>query len=174
MFIQTMSSLTSTASLLHTHNLIKCHSHHSKHFVPTIKASISPQENVAFRRKIVTTLLVATSLALGQQLSGRGNPPALAAEKWGTRSFIKERFFEPDLSPEESVARIRETAEGLHFMREMLDRMAWRYVLFYIRLKQAYLGKDLKIAMSTLPQGRRKDYVIKANELVENMSQVRR
>ena len=45
--------------------------------------------------------------------------------------------------------------------------------MFYIRLKQAYLSQDLKNAMSTLPQGRKEVYVKTANELVDNMAEVR-
>ncbi|EEF39955.1 photosynthetic NDH subunit of lumenal location 2, chloroplastic [Ricinus communis] len=143
--------------------------HHFKHSIPTLKASVSPQEtNVtsASRRKIFITTFLATSLAQVQQ-----SPPALA-ENWGVRSFIWERFFEPDLSPEDSVARIRQTAEGLHSIRNMLETMSWRYVIFYIRLKQSYLSKDLKIAMSTLPKGRWNEYVELANVLVENMAKL--
>lgn len=94
------------------------------------------------------------------------------AQNWGTRSFIREKYFEPGLSPEDAVARIKQTAEGLHSMREMLDNMSWRYVMFYIRLKQSYLDQDLRNAFSTLPEGRRKEYVKTANELVDNMSEV--
>ncbi|KAI3927378.1 hypothetical protein MKX01_027609 [Papaver californicum] len=83
------------------------------------------------RRKIISTILT-TSLAI--------------AEAWGMRSFIKERFFERGLSPEDAVARIRQTVDGLHSIREMFDTMPWRYVIFYIRLKQAYLSQALKNA----------------------------
>lgn len=70
------------------------------------------------------------------------------------------------------MARIKQTAEGLHSIRDMLENMSWRYVIFYIRLKQAYLDQDLKTAMTTLPEGLRKDYVRVANELVDNMAEV--
>ena len=79
----------------------------------------------------------------------------------------------PGLSPEDAAARIKQTSEGLHSMRDMLENMSWRYVMFYIRLKQAYLSQDLKNAMSTLPQGRKEVYVKTANELVDNMAEVR-
>nr|CAD1825189.1 unnamed protein product [Ananas comosus var. bracteatus] len=78
---------------------------------------------------------------------------------WGTRSFIKEKYFQPGLSPEEAAARIRHTAEGLRDMRHMLDTMSWRYVLFYVRLKAAYLDADLKNALATVPEGRRASYI---------------
>lgn len=94
------------------------------------------------------------------------------AQSWGTHSFIKERYFEPGLSAEEAVARIKQTAEGLHSIREMLETTSWRYVIFYIRLKSAYLSQDLKTAMTTLPQARRNDFVKTANELVDNMAEV--
>lgn len=70
------------------------------------------------------------------------------------------------------MARIRQTAEGLHSIREMLETMSWRYVIFYIRLKSAYLSQDLKTAMSVLPQARQNDFVNTANELVDNMAEV--
>ncbi|XP_059447587.1 photosynthetic NDH subunit of lumenal location 2, chloroplastic [Corylus avellana] len=134
--------------------------------LPRAEASFPGEENVStHRRQFVTTLFATTSMAaLGLQ----GTPQALA-QNWGTRSFIRERFFEPGLSPEDAVARIRQTAEGLHSIREMLETMSWRYVIFYIRLKQAYLSQDLKNAITTLPEGRRNDYVKTANELVDNM-----
>ncbi|WCJ30227.1 PsbQ-like 2 [Euphorbia peplus] len=117
-------------------------------------------------RRIVISTTLATSTALFSI-----NSPALA-ENWGVRSFIWEKFFEPDLSPEDSVARITQTAQGLHALRHMVDTMAWRYVIFYIRVKQSYLSKDLNIAMSTLPKSRLKDYVDLANDLVHNLSKM--
>lgn len=128
-------------------------------------ASCQAQETPFPRRKIITTFL--TSIAVGQ-----GRIGAAVAESWGTRSFLRERFFEPGLSPEDAVARIRQTAEGLHDLRSMLESMSWRYVIFYIRLKQAYLSQDLKTAMLTIPENRRKSYVQAANELVDNMAEV--
>ncbi|ONK73839.1 uncharacterized protein A4U43_C03F110 [Asparagus officinalis] len=95
-------------------------------------------------------------------------------QRWGTRSFIKEKYFQPQLSPEESVARIRQTTEGLREMRHMLETMSWRYVMFYIRLKSAYLDSDLKNAMSTVPDDQRKSYVKTANDVVDNMSELDR
>ena len=120
------------------------------------------------RRSVLTTFLAA-SFALGLNTA---TTPIAMAQNWGTRSFIKERFFEAGLSPEEAADRIRQTAEGLRSIREMLENMSWRYVLFYIRLKSAYLNQDLKNAMATLPQARLKDYVKAANELVDNMAEV--
>ncbi|PWA34411.1 psbQ-like protein [Artemisia annua] len=53
----------------------------------------------------------------------------------------------------------------------MLETMSWRYVLFYIRLKSAYLSQDLKNAMSIVPESSKNSYVKAANELVDNMSE---
>ncbi|KAG6407876.1 hypothetical protein SASPL_130876 [Salvia splendens] len=117
------------------------------------------------RRKIITTF--ATSLALALQLQ----PLAAIAQSWGTRSFLWEKYFEPGLSPEDAVARIRQTAEGLHDLRGMLESMSWRYVIFYIRVKQSYLSKDMPTAMEMVPEIQRKSYVEKANELVDNMAE---
>ena len=115
-------------------------------------------------------------------------PPALAAEeaavpapapagpgtvpRWGTRSYVRERFFEPGLSAEEAAARIRQTAEGMRTLRPMLETMSWKYVLFYVRLKSKYLDLDLTTAMAGVPELRRPDYVRVANELVDNMTEV--
>lgn len=109
-------------------------------------------------------------MALGVHQHGIATPLGLA-ENWGTRSFIRERFFEPGLSPEDAVARIKQTAEGLHSIRDMLEAMAWRYVIFYIRLKSAYLSQDLKNAATLVPDVRRQEYVKTANELVNNMTE---
>ncbi|XP_010528964.2 PREDICTED: photosynthetic NDH subunit of lumenal location 2, chloroplastic [Tarenaya hassleriana] len=119
----------------------------------------------ATRRRTLTTILL-TVAAHGASAT------SAAAEKWGVRSFIREKYFEPGLSPEDAAARIKQTAEGLRSIREMLDHMSWRYVIFYIRLKQSYLSQDLTNAMNLLPEIRRKDYVTKANELVENMTEL--
>jgi len=136
---------------------------------PKVEASFPGEENVStHRRQFVTTLFATSSMAA---LGLLGTPQALA-QNWGTRSFIREHFFGPGLSPEDAVARIRQTAEGLHSIRDMLETMSWRYVIFYIRLKQAYLSQDLKNAITTLPDGRRDDYVKTANELVDNMLEV--
>uniref|UniRef100_A0A804U8G5 Photosynthetic NDH subunit of lumenal location 2, chloroplastic n=1 Tax=Zea mays TaxID=4577 RepID=A0A804U8G5_MAIZE len=91
--------------------------------------------------------------------------------RWGTRSYVRERFFEPELTAEEAAARIRQTAEGMRTLRPMLETMSWKYVLFYVRLKSKYLGLDLTTAMAGVPAGRRADYVRVANELVDNMTE---
>ncbi|KAK1261186.1 hypothetical protein QJS04_geneDACA019452 [Acorus gramineus] len=139
----------------------------------TIQASINDDDNNdhnhLHRRRSIVTLATTTALLLGHCPN-----PAVASQSWGTHSFIKERFFQPDLSPEEAVARIKQTAEGLHDMRHMLDTMSWRYVLFYIRLKSAYLSDDLKSAFTTMPEGQRGKYVVVANELMDNMSELDR
>jgi photosystem II oxygen-evolving enhancer protein 3 len=94
--------------------------------------------------------------------------------KWGTRSFIMEKYFQPGLTPEEAAARIRHTAEGMRTLREMLERMAWKYALYYVRQKSSFLDTDLKNAMAVVPEGRRKDYVRAANQLVDDMTEVSR
>ena len=132
--------------------------------LPATRASLSGEETPILRRGIISTWL-ASSLTLHRTTLA-------LAENWGTRSFLRERFFEPGLSPEDAVARIRQTAEGLHSIRHMLETMSWRYVIFYIRLKSAYLSQDLKNAMTTLPESRRRSYADKANELVDNMAEV--
>ncbi|OMO93241.1 Photosystem II PsbQ, oxygen evolving complex [Corchorus capsularis] len=174
-----MTTFTNSTALFHVNqNFPTPQNHHcNKLSISIIKASTifpSQKQNnddnlglTTNRRKLVTTFL-ATSLA---SLGLHGTPEALA-ENWGTRSFLRERFFEPGLSPEDAAARIKQTAEGLHSMRDMLDTMSWRYVIFYIRLKQAYLSQDLKNAMSTLPQGRKEVYVKTANDLVDSMAEL--
>ncbi|GLU09438.1 hypothetical protein SLE2022_263000 [Rubroshorea leprosula] len=166
-----MTTLSNTTAFLHANTITSPHNHPRKISPHIIRATFPSRDNAAAattntRRTVVTTFLTTSLAVLGLQ----STPPALA-ENWGTRSFIWERFFEPGLSPEDAVARIRQTAEGLHSMRDMLDNMSWRYVLFYIRLKSAYLSQDLKNAMSTLPQGRVQEYVKTANELVDNMAE---
>lgn len=91
--------------------------------------------------------------------------------KWGNRSFLWEHFFKPGLSPEDAVARIRNTAQGLHGLRHMLDTMAWRYVLFDVRLKQAYLKQDMQATLAVVPDRLKKDYVNAVNELVDNTAE---
>ncbi|KAL3823958.1 hypothetical protein ACJIZ3_019987 [Penstemon smallii] len=154
--------MTTTTTPFH-HRITAVHHHQ---VLPRIQATLSNQENPIPRRKIVTTILLSTSLALGLQAT-----PLALAQNWGTRSFLLERFFEPGLSPEDSVERIRQTAEGLHDLRHMLETMSWRYVIFYIRLKQSYLSQDMKTAMSIVPENRRKSYVEAANQLVDNMAE---
>ncbi|OMO82498.1 Photosystem II PsbQ, oxygen evolving complex [Corchorus olitorius] len=174
-----MTTFTNSPALFHVNqNFPTPQNHHyNKLSIPIIKAStIFPSQQNKYddnlglttnRRKLVTTFLATSLAALGLH----GTPEALA-ENWGTRSFLRERFFEPGLSPEDAAARIKQTAEGLHSMRDMLDTMSWRYVIFYIRLKQAYLSQDLKNAMSTLPQGRKEVYVKTANDLVDSMAEL--
>ncbi|RWR78350.1 photosynthetic NDH subunit of subcomplex B 4, chloroplastic-like protein [Cinnamomum micranthum f. kanehirae] len=133
---------------------------------------VSTSEKKATRRESIMLTLMASMSALGLQLAA--TPPLVVAkELWGTHSFIKERFFQEGLSPEEAVARIKQTTEGLHAMRPMLETMSWRYVIFYIRLKSAYLSSDLNNALRTLPESpRRTSYVKTANELVDNMAEL--
>ncbi|XP_010683142.1 photosynthetic NDH subunit of lumenal location 2, chloroplastic [Beta vulgaris subsp. vulgaris] len=161
--------LNPTISLLQTKIKKSPHyTHQHVHKTWVIRSSVSNEENQTFRRKFMVSTLLgglglnATSLAL----------KAEAEElKWGTRSFIWEHFFEPGLSPEDAVARMKNTAEGLHSLRHMLETMSWRYVIFYIRLKQAYLKQDMKSALVMVPDGRKQDYVNAANELVDNMAE---
>lgn len=133
----------------------------------------------------------STALAATAALSARrpaAPPPAMASEaaavptpttpgavpRWGTRSYVRERFFEPGLTAEEAAARIRQTAEGMRTLRPMLETMSWKYVLFYVRLKSKYLDLDLTTAMAGVPEARRSDYVRVANELVDNMTELDR
>ncbi|KAG2297898.1 hypothetical protein Bca52824_034370 [Brassica carinata] len=127
------------------------------------------QQDSFTRRRTLTSLITFTAIGAAGTVA---TSAALAQEKWGTRSFLKEKYFQPGLSPEDAAARIKQTAEGLRDMREMLDHMSWRYVIFYIRLKQAYLSQDLTNAMNILPESRRNDYVQAANQLVNNMSEL--
>uniref|UniRef100_A0A0F7GYP4 Photosynthetic NDH subcomplex L 2 n=1 Tax=Pelargonium exstipulatum TaxID=59873 RepID=A0A0F7GYP4_9ROSI len=162
-------STSSATVLLRAHAAATPQTHRRR---PIVRAA-SSQENVASRRKLIVTTFWGTSVGL-VGLHATTPKPSLAdqeEQKWGTRSFLLEKFFQPGLSPEDAVVRIRQTAEGLHSLREMVDTMSWRYIIFYIRVKQSYLSQDLKNAMSTLPQDRRKDYVQMANELVHNMAE---
>uniref|UniRef100_A0A0F7GYP0 Photosynthetic NDH subcomplex L 2 n=1 Tax=Melianthus villosus TaxID=377280 RepID=A0A0F7GYP0_9ROSI len=156
-----MSIFTNTSTLLRLQT-----STPRKPSLPIIRSSLPVEENAIIRRRILSTLFTTSMGTIGLNAT-----PLALAENWGSRSFLLERYFEPGLSPEDAVARIRQTAEGLHSMREMLDTMSWRYVMFYIRLKSAYLNQDLKNAMSTLPQTRRPAYVKTANELIDNMAE---
>ncbi|KAL9226191.1 hypothetical protein vseg_002032 [Gypsophila vaccaria] len=150
--------LNPTLTLLQT-KIIKSPNHHTP--PPT-----TPQKTrQPFRRKFLLTTFLG---GLGIGLPQRAQSEEL---KWGTRSFLWEHFFEPGLSPDDAVARIKNTAEGLHSLRHMLDTMSWRYVIFYIRLKQAYLKQDMKTAMAIVPESKRNDYVNVANDLVENMGE---
>ncbi|XP_037455162.1 oxygen-evolving enhancer protein 3-2, chloroplastic-like isoform X2 [Triticum dicoccoides] len=131
-----------------------------------------------------STAMVATAALSARRPAAP--PPAMAAEaaavrapappgtvpRWGTRSYVRERFFEPRLTTEEAAARIRQTAEGMRTLRPMLETMSWKYVLFYVRLKSKYLDLDLTTAMAGVPEPRRPEYVLVANELVDNMTEL--
>ncbi|XP_009606199.1 photosynthetic NDH subunit of lumenal location 2, chloroplastic isoform X1 [Nicotiana tomentosiformis] len=161
-----MSTFTNPATLLHPKITITKNHHTQFRTLPKIQANLSADEDkFSCRRKLVTTFL-ATSLGLGLQ-----STPLVLAENWGVRSFLIEHFFEPGLSPEDAVARIRQTADGLHSIKEMLETMSWRYVLFYIRLKSAYLKQDMKNALSRVPESRKEAFVKTANELTDNMAE---
>ncbi|KAH7834735.1 hypothetical protein Vadar_019072 [Vaccinium darrowii] len=163
-----MSSFTNTTTLLHPHLTTtttpqpRCRQPRP---LPAIRASYPGHQTQSHRRNFLTTFLT-TSIALGLNLT-----PVALAESWGTRSFLREKFLEPGLSPEDAVARIRQTAEGLHGIRDMLEAMSWRYVMFYIRLKQAYLSQDMKNVLSMVPESRQQAYIDAANELVDNMAE---
>ncbi|KAE9605539.1 hypothetical protein Lal_00025206 [Lupinus albus] len=168
-----MSSFTHATTLFHSHMKSKqkttstTNNNNNPFLLNQTPFSAELQSNTVTNRRNLMSTFLATSVAV---LAVQGTPLALA-QNWGTRSFLREHFFEPGLSPEDAVARIKQTAEGLHSIRDMLETMSWRYVMFYIRLKQAYLDQDLKNALSTLPENRRKDYVKTANELVDNMAE---
>ncbi|CAM8947264.1 unnamed protein product [Rhodiola kirilowii] len=156
-----------TASFTNPHFLL--HQKPTNRHLSIVNSSCSTETDGSTRRRLVSTTLLAAAAAAGVNLL---KAPVALAEKWGVRSFLREKYFEPGLSPVDAAARIKQTAEGLHSMRHMLETMSWRYVLFYIRVKSSYLDKDLKNVMTLLPESRRKAYVSTANELVENMSQL--
>ncbi|GJM85349.1 hypothetical protein PR202_ga01790 [Eleusine coracana subsp. coracana] len=154
-------------------------------------ATGGPDKQSAAPPSATRRLVVAASTALAALAARRpaAPPPAIAAEaaavpvvptppgtvpRWGTRSYVRERFFEKALSTEEAAARIRQTAEGMRTLRPMLETMSWKYVLFYVRLKAKYLDLDLTTAMDGVPGARRPDYVRVANELVDNMTEFER
>ncbi|PWA59451.1 psbQ-like protein [Artemisia annua] len=144
--------------------------HRHRYTTPPIHATLSNEQIPSSqRRKFIIS--ISTSISALALTTLNNNSNVALAESWGTRSFIKERFFEPGLSAEDAVARIKQTREGLHSIRNMLETMSWRYVLFYIRLKSAYLSQDLKNAMSIVPESSKNSYVKAANELVDNMSE---
>ena len=146
----------------------------------------APAQSTTRRLAVAASTALAATAALSARRPAPP-PPAMAAEaaavptttpggtvpRWGTRSYVRERYFEPELTAEEAAARIRQTAEGMRTLRPMLETMSWKYVLFYVRLKSKYLGLDLTTAMAGVPVGRRADYVRVANELVDNMTEVR-
>lgn len=147
------------------------------------EGSNAPQSATRRLAVAASTAMVATAALSARRPAAP--PPALAAEaaavptpsppgtvpRWGTRSYVRERFFEPGLTTEEAAARIRQTAEGMRTLRPMLETMSWKYVLFYVRLKSKYLDLDLTTAMAGVPELRRPDYVRVANELVDNMTE---
>uniref|UniRef100_A0A7C9DEA5 Uncharacterized protein n=1 Tax=Opuntia streptacantha TaxID=393608 RepID=A0A7C9DEA5_OPUST len=157
--------LNPTITLIQT----KFKSPESSHRTWVTRPSSSDGEDRTPRRK----LMLSTLLGGAGGLASMCLPKKAHAEefKWGTRSFLWEHFFEPGLSPEDAAARIRNTAEGFHGLRHMLDTMSWRYVIFYIRLKQAYLKQDMQAALAVVPDRLKKDYVNAANELVDNMAE---
>ncbi|KAJ3679689.1 hypothetical protein LUZ60_017700 [Juncus effusus] len=150
-------------------------SHASVSSTTTNKKAPKPEKpNTSTRRSALTS--AGIFLAVSSALNVRRPAEAEASEdiKWGTKSYTWEKYFSPGLSPEDSVARIRQTAEGMKGMREMLERMSWKYVLLYVRLRSAYLETDLKTVMEIVPEGRRNDYVKAANQLVDDMSELDR
>ncbi|KAL5100199.1 hypothetical protein RYX36_004526 [Vicia faba] len=165
-----MSSFTHATTLLHAHIKTKHKITSSNNLNNNNNNLSSSKQNATNRRNLISTFL-STSMVVGVSI---GTAPLALAQNWGTRSFLREHFFEPGLSPEDAVLRIKQTAEGLHNLREMLETLSWRYVMFYIRLKQNYLEQDLKNAMTTLPENRRKEYVKVANELVDYLTEMDR
>ncbi|KAM3304247.1 hypothetical protein CQW23_25669 [Capsicum baccatum] len=161
-----MSAFTNPTTLFHPKITITKNHHTQYKTQPKIQSNLSSdEEKSSCRRKLIATFL-ATPLTLGLQ-----STPLALAENWGVRSFLREHFFEPGLSPEDAVARIRQTADGLHSIKEMLETNSWRYVLFYIRLKSAYLKQDMKNALSRVPESRKESYIKTANELTDNMAE---
>ncbi|PAN06678.1 hypothetical protein GQ55_1G275300 [Panicum hallii var. hallii] len=151
---------------------------------PQQQAPPPPPHSATRRLAVAASTALAATAALAARRPA-APPPAMAAEaafvpaptppgavpRWGTKSYVRERFFEPELTAEEAAARIRQTAEGMRTLRPMLETMSWKYVLFYVRLKSKYLDIDLTTAMAGVPAARRADYVRVANELVDNMTE---
>ncbi|KAH9626171.1 hypothetical protein KSS87_017695 [Heliosperma pusillum] len=163
--------LNPTLTLLQTKIKTPNYTQNNPNHTQSSQQSSSIEKSRTFRRKfLISTFLgglgVSTTTTTGLPLKAQAED-----FKWGTRSFLWEHFFEPGLSPEDAVSRIKNTADGLHSLRHMLDTMSWRYVIFYIRLKQAYLTQDLRTVMALVPEARMNDYVNIANELVENMGE---
>ncbi|KAH0671111.1 hypothetical protein KY290_024164 [Solanum tuberosum] len=145
---------------------VLCRIYKKKNLGKTIEMMKVEEEELEAQNVAPLDVFKATPLTLGLQFT-----PLALAENWGVRSFLREHFFEPGLSPEDAVARIRQTADGLHSIKEMLETNSWRYVLFYIRLKSAYLKQDMKNALSRVPESRKESYIKTANELTDNMAE---
>lgn len=128
------------------------------------------------RRAVLTSagILLAMTSAFSGKNAYAANEMTTGDLAWGTRSWFREKYFQPGLTSEEAAARIKHTAEAMRTLREMLERMAWRYALFYVRSKSAYLELDLKNAMKIVPEEKRKEYVRAANQLVDDMTELDR
>ncbi|XP_015076551.1 photosynthetic NDH subunit of lumenal location 2, chloroplastic isoform X2 [Solanum pennellii] len=138
-----MTTFTNPTTLFHPKTKITKTHHTQCKTLPKIQSNLSTNEqNFSCRRKLIATFLV-TPLTLGLQFT-----PSALAENWGVRSFLREHFFEPGLSPEDAVARIRQTADGLHSIKEMLETNSWR-----------------------VPESRKESYIRTVNELTDNMAE---
>ncbi|KAL3368126.1 hypothetical protein AABB24_009145 [Solanum stoloniferum] len=138
-----MTTFTNPTTLFHPKIKITKTHHTQCKTLPKIQSNLSTnEENFTCRRKLIATFL-ATPLTLGLPFT-----PLALAENWGVRSFLREHFFEPGLSPEDAVARIRQTADGLHSIKEMLETNSWR-----------------------VPESRKESYIKTANELTDNMAE---
>ncbi|CAI8587952.1 unnamed protein product [Vicia faba] len=127
-----MSSFTHATTLLHAHIKTKHKITSSNNLNNNNNNNLSSsKQNATNRRNLISTFL-STSMVVGVSI---GTTPLALAQNWGTRSFLREHFFEPGLSPEDA---------------------------------------DLKNAMTTLPENRRKEYVKVANELVDYLTEMDR
>ncbi|KAK6931257.1 hypothetical protein RJ641_003050 [Dillenia turbinata] len=124
-----MTTVPNLKTLLYHHiTTTKRQPHHLTPPQATISGEQTPSNG---RRKALTTLLTTSLALVGLQAT-----PIALAEKWGVRSFNMERDFEHGLSPEDAVARIKQTPEGMHSMRYV-----GHYVLkldYYVRIPKAY------------------------------------
>ncbi|KAE9454506.1 hypothetical protein C3L33_13597, partial [Rhododendron williamsianum] len=125
-----MSNFTNTTTLLHPKPTTTTPQpqRHQPRPLPATRASFPGDRNQSHRRDFLTKFL-ATSIALGLN-----SAPIALAESWGTRSFLREKFLEPGLSPEDAdmknaLSMVPETRQQAYVdaANELVDNMAEVY-----------------------------------------------
>ncbi|KAJ7533231.1 hypothetical protein O6H91_13G038700 [Diphasiastrum complanatum] len=85
---------------------------------------------------------------------------------------LKDRFFIQPLTPGEAVSRIKESAEEIVGVKNLIAKKAWPYVQNDLRNRASYLRYDLNTVISSKPKDEKKSLKALTSKLFETIDKL--
>lgn len=137
-----------------------------------IRASSQPSADQCSRRALLSLLATAApavlyakgALAAATSIKVEGPPPPFgglpgtenADQARDTDLPLKERFYIQALSPQDAVARAKDSAQDIVNVKSLIDKKAWPYVQNDLRLKASCLRYDLNTIIASKSKAEKK------------------